>query len=121
MYSNNSKMHEWKIIRILIPLGICAMVIGVIALISCYNTGKSYEVTITDKGIKDSKYMVFTKDEDENVYPFEVADNLFYFRWDSSDMYGKIEIGNTYKIKTIGWRVPLFSWYENIVSAEKIE
>ena len=69
MYSNNSKMHEWKIIRILIPLGICTMVIGFIALIACYNTVKSYEVTITDKGLKDSKYMVFTKDEDEDVYP----------------------------------------------------
>lgn len=121
MYSNNSKMYERKISRILIPLRICAMVIGFIVLIACYNTEKSYEVTITDKGIKDSKYMVFTKDEDEDVYPFEIADNIFYFRWDSSDMYGKIEIGNTYKIKTIGWRVPLFSWYENIVSAEKIE
>ena len=40
MYSNNSKMYEWKIIRILIPLGICAMVIGFIALIAIYVISK---------------------------------------------------------------------------------
>lgn len=114
-YTENSNRGKKNLI-----FAIVVIIVGVFLLYS-YNTEKTYTVTITDKGIKESKYMVFTKDEDEDVYPFEIADNIFYFRWDSSDMYGKIEIGNTYKVKTIGWRVPIFSWYENIVSAERIE
>ena len=114
-YTENSNRGKKNLI-----FAVVVIIVSVFLLYS-YNTKKTYTVTITDKGIKESKYMVFSKDDDDNVYPFEIEDSIFCFRWDSSDMYGKLEVGDTYKVDTIGWRVPLFSWYENIVSAERIE
>jgi len=44
-----------------------------------------------------------------------------YWRWDSSDLYGKIKVGETYEAKVYGWRMPIFSSYKNIVSVEEVE
>lgn len=82
---------------------------------------KTVEVSITDKEritygsdqeIK-SKYMVFTTDE-----VFQNTDNYVFGKFDSSDVQNKLMVGNSYQVKVVGWRVPLFSWYRNIISVE---
>ena len=74
--------------------------------------------TVEDKAIKryrdDDKYLVYT---DNGTY--EITDSLVYWRWDSSDLYGKIKVGETYEAKVYGWRIPIFSSYKNIVSIEE--
>ena len=60
---------------------------------------------------EDSKYLVWTTDGET----LEITDSLFFFRWDSSDTYGKLEEGKTYKVLVAGWRVPFLSMYENII------
>jgi len=81
-----------------------------------------YVAKVTDKQVKRSgekdKYMVFTELPDKSVRVFENTDSLLELKWNSSDIYAKMKIGETYKIKTYGWRVPFFSWYENIVTVE---
>lgn len=76
--------------------------------------------TVEDKAIKrysdDDKYLVYT---DNGTY--EITDSLAYWRWDSSDLYGKIKVGKTYEAKVYGWRIPIFSSYKNIVSVEEVE
>lgn len=76
--------------------------------------------TVEDKAIKrysdDDKYLVYT---DNGTY--EITDSLVYWRWDSSDLYGKIKVGETYEAKVYGWRIPIFSSYKNIVSVEEVE
>ena len=75
--------------------------------------------TVEDKAIKryddDDKYLVYT---DNGTY--EITDSLVYLRWDSSDLYGKIKVGETYKAKVYGWRIPIVSSYKNIVSVEEV-
>lgn len=96
------------IIAVIVPLG------------SSYFATKTYTVTVTDKDIKNynssSKYLVFTKLEDGETRTFSIEDSLFKGRWDSSDTYAEIEIGETYKIEVIGWRIPFLSQYENIMT-----
>lgn len=58
-----------------------------------------------------SKYLVFTDGE-----TFENTDTMFYWKWNSSDLYGRLEPGRSYRAKVYGWRVPMFSWYRNIVA-----
>lgn len=60
-----------------------------------------------------SKYLIFTS---EGVY--EDTDSLFFFKFNSSDLYNKLEEGKTYNCKTYGFRIPFFSRYPNLVNCE---
>lgn len=76
---------------------------------------------VTDKAVKqskeDSKYLVFTKVNDE-VEVFEITDSIIQGRYNSSDMYAVIEVGKTYDFKVVGERIPFFSMYPNIIGYE---
>ncbi len=89
-------------------------------LCSSYFSTKTYTVTVTDKDVKnssyDSKYLVFTKLENGETKVFSVEDSLFKWRWNSSDVYADISVGETYEIEVIGWRIPFLSEYENIMT-----
>lgn len=63
-----------------------------------------------------SKYLVFGKNE---VY--QNTDMFMVGKLNSSDFYRDIEAGKTYRLKVVGRRVPLFSWYRNIVEFEEIK
>ncbi len=93
-------------------------------LIGSYYSPKEYLVTVTDKDIKnssdDSKYLVFTELENGETRVFSVQDSLIKWRFDSSDDYAEIEIGKTYRVEVIGWRIPLFSQYENIIECYQV-
>lgn len=60
-----------------------------------------------------SKYLIFTQDE-----VFENTDSLFLFKFNSSDIYGKIEKDDTCTFVVNGWRVRFLSMYRNIITAE---
>jgi hypothetical protein len=60
-----------------------------------------------------SKYLVFT---DKEV--FQNTDSLSYLKFNSSDIYGSLEIGKTYKFEVYGFRLHLFSSYRNIISVK---
>lgn len=100
------------------------IIIGVLIMfwVLIYSVTNYTEVTITvkDKVVKnyedDSLYLIFT---DKGTY--EVRDSVVNGRFDSSDMYGRLEKGHTYKVTVIGFRVPMLSWYKNILTAEEIE
>lgn len=70
-------------------------------------------VTGKDRGGQKSHMRVYT----ENCGTFSVQDNLLLLRFDSADVYGAIEPGQTYNLKTAGLRVPLFSWFPNVLEA----
>lgn len=79
---------------------------------------------VTDKAVKrnngDDTYLIYTEDEHKNVEVFEITDSFLANRWDSSDLYASIKIGDTYKFTIAGSRVYFLSWYPNIYRAEKI-
>ncbi|MCR5122259.1 MAG: hypothetical protein K6B74_07555 [Ruminococcus sp.] len=77
-------------------------------------TRETVTITVTDKAIKrydeNDKYLVYTSGE-----VFEVTDALPILRFDSSDDYGRLTVGNTYVVKVCGWRIRMFSQYRNII------
>ena len=99
-------------------------ILGILALVLIYVAAyfwsyQTIEVTITEKervtinsdeGVE-SNYRVYTTEE-----VFVNKDQLIFGKFDSSDVQRKLLDGNTYKVKVVGWRVPLFSWYRNIIS-----
>ena len=99
---------------ILIVLGLCL----INPIVKATNI-RTVTATVTDKTVKrkdsDDKYLVFT---DQDTY--EITDSLFMGRFDSSDLYGKIEIGKTYEFEIGGKRVHILSWYPNIYQAKEV-
>lgn len=71
---------------------------------------------VTDFDSKTSKYLIFTDQE-----TFECTDETIYLKFNSSDVYGQIKKENTYKFTVVGWRIPFFSTYRNIIKVEKME
>lgn len=77
-------------------------------------------VTVTDKYVKDNKYLIYTKTTDGDIEVFEITDSLFPLRFNSSDVYAGIDIGKTYILEIGGSRNELFSWYPNIYSYKEV-
>ena len=88
-----------------------------------------YTITITDKeriyeGSGDSsssKYLVFGDDVNGASLVFENTDCFIRGKWNSSNLQGKMKEGNTYRITVVGYRVPFFSMYQNIIKVEEIK
>lgn len=79
----------------------------------------NYEtITIKEKWIKyqgdDAKYLISST----NGQVFQITDTIIKWRWDSSNLYADLEEGDTCKIKSQGWRFPLFSDYKNILETD---
>ena len=96
-------------------------IVGIFAGIACNFNDTDYTVIITDKErvntIDDSRYLVFAEiaSTGETIV-FENTDTLWRFKWNSSDIQGNLKIGEKYTVTVVGWRVPLFSWYQNIIA-----
>lgn len=93
------------LVGILVPIGIT---------ISQYTNNEEIEITVKDKYIKNGKdngkYLVV--DEEDNTY--EITDMLFKGKFNSTDIYNRLEIGKTYKVKISGHRIRFLSMYQNI-------
>lgn len=98
-----------------IILAVAFIVTIIVAFSEVSYTEKQYTVTVTDKGIKISTYLVFTRLDNGEPRTFRIVDSLRYGRWNSSDVYADIQVGETYNITVIGYRIPLLSRYENII------
>ena len=61
-----------------------------------------------------SRYLIFADSE-----VFENTDNLFYGKFNSSDIYGRLQQGKTYEVEVVGWRVPILSAHRNILTAQE--
>ncbi|MFA5376067.1 MAG: hypothetical protein WC455_10010 [Dehalococcoidia bacterium] len=98
-----------KYLIILAVVAILAIAIGFPLM-----TSETVTITVTDKervvDSGDSKYLVFTETE-----VFENTDCLALGKFNSSDVYGQLEIGETYQVQVYGWRIPFLSMYRNIV------
>ena len=63
-----------------------------------------------------SSYLIFT---DHGV--FRNDDAGWFLKYNSSDVYGNLDIGKHYRFKVYGWRIPVVSMYPNLVHAEEIK
>jgi hypothetical protein len=60
-------------------------------------------------------YLVFTDDQ-----TYRNSDTLYFFKFNSSDVQGKLIQGGRFRIEYYGFRVPVLSKYKNIIKAEKV-
>lgn len=101
-------------------LAACVVVafLGIWGLAS-FNT---HTVTITVNGTdrvwsgKGSKWLVLGTDANGNPLVLENTDNWLRLKFNSSDIQAVIEEGETYETEVVGYRIPILSWYENILN-----
>lgn len=98
------------------------IVVGIVVGIAYYNSDTTVEFTVTDKerivessGSGEnlhvtSKYLVFTDTE-----VFENTDDIFFGKFNSSDVQSMLHVDSTYSAEVVGWRIPFLSSYRNII------
>ena len=101
--------------RIIIALVI--IIVGAIVLKVAtigYSNKEIIAIEVKDKYIKrDNKsdvYMVV--DTDNNTY--QITDLFFIGKFNSTDLYNELEIGQAYLVEITGVRNQFLSWYPNI-------
>lgn len=100
-------------VALLIAAGITFGIINSLHL----ETGATFTVSgkeCVKKG-ESSTYLVFT---DKTTY--EIDDTWIHWRWDSSDVYGRIQQGKTYTADLQGYRIPFLSMYPNIINPKEV-
>lgn len=131
MRRNNMKVEKYIKKRMRVSI---IIIIGLIALAICsqlflnFNDTK-YTITVTNKEriVKENKdsfssnYLIFGDDENGKSLVFENSDCLIRGKWDSSNIYGQLKEGYKYEITVVGYRIPLFSTYQNIIKIKEIQ
>jgi len=100
----------------LAAVAVLILVLGV-KLYGNYGTSEYVDVVVKDKervcegsgSMMSCRYLIFTDSE-----VFENVDSWWHFKFNSSDIYAKLNKGKKAKIKVYGYRVPFLSWYRNI-------
>lgn len=98
-----------------IILIVVVIIVGLFGAAQLYAYSQTHErtCTVSEKYVKNSgqnsKYLIVCGDE-----TYKIEDDFIILKFNSSDMYAKIKVGNTYKLKTKGMRIQLLSEYENI-------
>lgn len=56
-----------------------------------------------------SYYLVFT-----DIGPLKNSDSYLMWKFNSSDVYGELNVGDSYSATCYGWRIPFLDMYKNI-------
>lgn len=106
-------MKIFKEIVIALVIIIVGAIVLKVATIG-YSNKEVIAIEIKDKYIKkDNKsdvYMIV--DTDNNTY--QISDLFWIGKFDSTDLYNKLEIGQAYLVEITGVRNQFLSWYPNI-------
>lgn len=114
-----------SIVSILTLLMVLIIIGAVVFDIAGHYNDTTYSVVVSDKERIDNRgsgyYLIFCQDTSTgDYYEFKCSDTLLRGKFDSSRFYNQIKEGNQYKFTVIGWRVPIFSMYPNIIKMEEI-
>ena len=109
-------------IRIVFGIIVSIVLIGLLVFIVSigYQNEEMIKCTIEDKWVKrKDKSDMYLVQCDNEVY--QITDLIFKGKFNSSDIYANLRVGNTYEITTTGYRFELLSMYKNINEYEKVE
>lgn len=102
-----------KVKAVLIGITVC-----ILTVLYSYFVADTITTRITDAQMMkvDGKFMIATEDR-----PFVNYDAKYRFKFNSGNVQNDaIKLrGKLVKIKKYGWRIPLFSQYENVVEIEE--
>lgn len=86
-------------------------------------TVREFNATVTSQllcGPEKTKYCVVVMKDDGREEVLQNGDSLWWWKWNSADYQARLQPGQRFRFKVFGWRLPLFSSFRNIISAEPI-
>lgn len=122
---NNFK-SEKGFIDIVVGFVVGAIILGLVGVAIYFGTieyqnEETIEIIVKDKYIKRSGetdlYLVVSNSGDT----YKIEDLLWKGKFNSTDLYNQLDVGNKYKITITGVRLQYFSMYKNINKIEKLE
>ena len=118
MYYYRETKTNWTAV-VFILIGVLIFIISIAPL---FNSTTYTNVIVVEKSYSGESdgYLVWVEDENGVQYELQNEDILLRGKFNSSTIQGKLKEGEKYNIKTVGWRIPLFSSYPNIVEYEKV-
>lgn len=109
---------------LMVLVAIFAVINLVVGISGNYNDHTA-QITVTDKERvvqeDSSRYLIMGEDENGKVVVYENTDRLLRGKFNSSDIYAAMKKGKTYEVQLVGYRFPMFSWYENILSYKEFK
>ncbi|MCB2359938.1 DUF1523 family protein [Clostridium estertheticum] len=117
----NKNFSEFKFGKVII---IFFVIVSVIILFP-HLFRNTYVVTIESKRIikHDNKdtYLIYTEMQNGDIRVFKNDNSILEFKILSEDMYWGLIINKKYEIKAYGLSIPIFSSYQNIVTAKGVK
>ena len=112
------KSAKYEVIAILIVLGLIVVPTAFYqwGTHSSLETQKIKKMEATHNN-ESSKYLVFL----ENGEVIENTDSLFNAKFNSSDVYARLDEGKCYDFDVYGWRVQFLSMYPNVLDYEEVK
>lgn len=105
------------IIGVLVVLGVIGSII--FAVVGANRVEEKSCTVVSKESVANQEtgheYRVYT----EQCGTLTVADTLIKMRFNSADTYGSLKEGETYNMTLMGFRMPLFSQFQNILEARK--
>lgn len=111
-----------RIFGAVVALVVAVLVAGLIGAWHYYmSSTRDVTATVTDKNrVCDSTgssvscyYLIYT-----SAGTFKDTDSLVAGKFASSDLYGQLQTGHTYRLRVRGYRIPVMSEYPNILDIE---
>jgi len=84
-------------------------------------TGIITEKVIKRSGDSDDKYLIFVRQENNEMIVIENTDSVLNGKFNSSDIYAILHVGKKYVFTTKGYRIRLFSMYQNIIKVREVK
>jgi hypothetical protein len=85
-----------------------------------YSTQESITFTVQHRervqSDKNSRYMVWATFADDTTEVLENTDTFWGLKFNSADLYGRMQINSTCQATVTGLRIPVFSMNRNILS-----
>lgn len=109
---------------VIIAIGVIVLAVALAIVVPCamfYSTKTVRVVTVKEKWIKASgsdRQRYLFSDTRGNVY--QIKDSWMLLRFDASDRWARLDVGETYRITFYGWRIRFWSMYRNAVEIEEV-
>ncbi len=105
--------------KITLILLVVSIVLGFLKLATIeYSNKETIQIEIKDKYIKRQGSGNKTSDiymiVDTNNNTYQITDLLFIGKFNSTDIYNRLDIGQVYTVEVTGIRNNFLSWYRNI-------
>lgn len=91
----------------------------VLSAILIYSSKFEKTISVSEKYIRASKSNPFRVVDDKNN-TYIVTDSVYFLEFNSSDDYGLVQVGKTYKVYGYWFRLPFMSWFPMIYKFEPV-